>query len=296
MSEDDQLQRHSRPLTGMRLRLMRLVGRGLSAGHSLLGRLPPGRWLHRHLHGGREVTSTDLPLREGGPGLDRLEVAFLSDLHAGLFMSAADVSAVAEGVAALAPELVCLGGDLVNAHLDEIGHLERLIEVLDPPLGMYAVPGNHEHVYIDELADWTRFLEERGVHVLLNRGRRVERGGESLWIAGIDDLTRGAPDLDAALAGRRDGEPVLLLSHHPDAFLATSERIDVQLSGHTHGGQISLFGWTPVTHSQHGFVRGVHRRNGAHLYVGRGVGVTAFPLRIGTRGEVAILRLRASGM
>ena len=140
---------------------------------------------------------------------------------------------------------------------------------------------------------WRSFLEEHGVEVLTNRGRRLERNGESLWLAGVDDLTHGEPDLAAALAGARDHEPIVLLSHHPDMFVEASwVGVDLTLSGHTHGGQITPFGWTPFRHTRLGYWRGHFEDAGAQLYVGRGIGTTGVPLRIQAPPELPILRLR----
>ena len=100
-------------------------------------------------------------------------------------------------------------------------------------------------------------------------------------------------DLGAALAGRREDEPAVLLSHHPDLFVESARHdIALQLSGHTHGGQVRLFGWAPITHSRNGYYSGLYERNGSRLYVGRGVGVSFAPVRVGARPEVPILRLR----
>lgn len=281
-----ELRRRLRPLH-------RLVGRGLARANAALHGMPPGRWLHRRLRASLEITATEVSLERGGSGLDRLEVAFLSDLHAGLFMTAEDLRSICERVDALAPDLVCLGGDLVNVTARELRLLEPALELLDPPLGVFAVPGNHDYFAPEEFGMWRAFLEERGIHVLVNEGRRIERGGAGLWIAGVDDLTEGAPDIPAALVGRATDEPTLLLSHHPDVFVHTKPHgIDLQLSGHTHAGQIRLFGWAPFTHTRHGLVEGLHRNGAGALYVGRGLGITTLPLRVGTRAEIAVLRLR----
>lgn len=288
------------PLSGSGLRrrlrpLHRLFGRGMARANAVLHALPPGRWLHRRLRASLEITATEVTLERGGSGLDRLEIAFLSDLHAGLFMTADDLRSIGERVDALAPDLVCLGGDLINVGVRELGLLEPALELLDPPLGVFAVPGNHDYFVPDEFGAWRSFLEERGIHVLVNQGRRIERGGAGLWIAGVDDLTEGTPDVAAALEGRAADEPTLLLSHHPDVFVHTGHHgIDLQLSGHTHAGQIRLFGWAPFTHSHHGLVEGLHRNGAGSLYVGRGVGITTLPLRLGTTAEIAVVRLRTT--
>jgi len=132
------------------------------------------------------------------------------------------------------------------------------------------------------------------VRVLMNRGQRLEFGGRSLWLCGVDDLTEGRPDLDAALRGRRADEPTVLISHHPDVFrVASRAGVDLQLSGHTHGGQIRLLGWSPYHHSRLGYEAGLYRHGRGQLFVSRGAGVSLLPLRIGTRAEVSLLRLKA---
>ena len=120
--------------------------------------------------------------------------------------------------------------------------------------------------------------------------------GASLWVAGVDDLTEGEPRLTHALDGRHPDEPVLLLSHHPDYFFESSQMdVDLTLSGHTHGGQIVLFGMTAIRHSSLGYHQGLFERQGCRLYVGRGVGVTVLPLRIGAPPEIPLLRLVVQG-
>jgi len=212
-------------------------------------------------------------------------------------MTAQDLEALARLVSALQPDLVCLGGDLINMELAELELLDRALRHLHAPLGLFAVPGNHDFVRPGELDEaWVEHLESRGVRVLRNRGQRLAHRGRSLWLCGVDDLTEGQPRLDEALQGRRPDEPTLLLSHHPDFFReASAHGIDLQLSGHTHGGQVRLFGWAPYRHSRCGYVQGIYERGRSRLFVGRGAGVSLFPLRIGTRGEVTLLQPRAAG-
>jgi predicted MPP superfamily phosphohydrolase len=278
-----------------RTRVRRFLGASWALMNDALFRLPPGRWLHRRLRMDLEFSSIDVPLARGGSGLDLLEVVLLSDIHAGLFMTRADLRDVFARVAALDPDLVCLVGDLISTRLSELAFYEEALGELEPPLGIFAVPGNHDYFRPWEIGLWAEWLRALGVTVLVNQGVRLEHRGESFWLAGVDDKTESRPDVAAALDGRRAEEPVLLMSHHPDVFLEAAEHgVDLQLSGHTHGGQVRLFGWAPMTHSEHGLVEGLYERGGSQLYVGRGVGVTTVPIRIGTRAEVPLLRLRTT--
>ncbi len=258
-----------------------------------LYRLPPGRWLRRRLQRGLEFSRVEIALARGGAGLDALRIAFVSDVHAGTFMDEADLDWLFERVAEHEPHLVCLGGDLVNMSRDEMLYFRAPLRRLDPPLGIFAVPGNHEYVAERDLKTFRDVLSEAGGRVLLNEGERLFWQGESLWLAGVDDHCRGWPDLGLALRGARPDEPVILLSHNPDFFHeAASVGVDLTLSGHTHGGQIVLGGRTPLRHTVLGFWRGHFRDQGAQLYVSRGAGVTILPLRIGAPAEVPILTLR----
>jgi predicted MPP superfamily phosphohydrolase len=279
-----------------RNRLQRLSIAAITALNRSLYRLPAARGLRRRLAEERDFSHVELRLERGGAGLHGLRIAFLSDLHAGCFMMERELCEIFERVAATQPDLVCLGGDLVESRAEESLLLGKALALLRPPYGVYAVPGNHEYYADPELRIWRHCLEEHGVTVLLNEGRRIKRAGASIWLAGVDDLSYGDPDLPAALNGCNAEEPIVLLSHHPDFFQeAASVGVDLTLSGHTHGGQITLRGRTPYRHTRLGYWRGHYQREGAQLYVGRGAGTTGIPLRIHAPSEVPLIRLVVDG-
>ncbi|MEN8149772.1 MAG: metallophosphoesterase, partial [Planctomycetota bacterium] len=184
----------------------------------LLFRHPTGRWFRRLVTRPPVLTEVPLALRRGGPGLDGLTIAFLSDLHAGALLDEGDLDELFERLAAARPDVVVFGGDLIDHEPKEIRLYAKPLRRLAPPLGVYAVPGNHEYHRDDELALWRETLEAAGVTVLINRGQALERNGDRFWLAGIDNLGRGTADVPAALDGWRDGEPAVLISHEPDAF------------------------------------------------------------------------------
>jgi len=274
----------------------RLFTRTVTGSLHLLRGVPPLPWWRRHVHAGLELSTTEVELARGDRDLDGLTLAFVSDVHAGFYTDAEDLRALGDRLAAAAPDLVVLGGDLLATHRSDLQLYDDLLERLAPPLGTIAIAGNHDVVYLRrKIVPLRDYLAEHGVRVLMNEGLRVERGDATFWVAGVDDYSEGMPDLPAALVGRRPEEPVVLLSHHPDFFVEASRTdIDLQLSGHTHGGQIRLFGWAPISHSKHGFVEGSFRRDGSTLVVGRGVGFSFLPIRIGARPEVPLVRLRRS--
>jgi predicted MPP superfamily phosphohydrolase len=282
------------PLSGRRTALRRFVASATATVNRLLDRLPVGHWLHRRVHRRFELPELELELRTSAPGLDGLRIAFVTDVHAGSFLDEGDLLRIFGQLRDAAPDVVLFGGDLINTREREILLFQKPLAMLRPRLGMFAVPGNHDHFFGPDIGLWTAFLQDHGVQVLQNRGVRLEPGISSLWLCGVDDLTEGEPDLRSALAGRRAGEPAVLLSHHPDFFFeAAAVDVDLQLSGHTHGGQIRLGDWAPIHHSRFGYERGWFTENGCRLYVSRGVGVTVLPLRIGAPPEIPIVTLRS---
>ena len=273
----------------------RMISASLAVLNRGLDLLPPGRWVHRILQRRLVFSEVQVPLdRPTAAGLSGLRIAFLSDIHAGSYLNAKDLCRLFARVAEKQPHLVCLGGDLVNTREREILMYTEALQLLSPELGIVAVPGNHDHSQQRNKGTdyWEAFLKDQGVRVLINEGTRLTFGGDSFWLAGVDDLTEGRPDLSRALEGSTREEPKILLSHNPDLFYeASAVGLDLTLSGHTHGGQVKLFGKVVLSHSHFGWHEGLFDEDGCYLYVGRGVGVTVLPLRIGAPAEVPIVEL-----
>lgn len=229
--------------------------------------------------------------------LDGLEapicVAWLCDLHHGPWIDAATVAEWVDAAQFAEPDLIVLGGDLVDHRsgresIDElVGELGRL----RAPRGVYAVWGNHDHARFGSLARFEVALRNVGIHVMVNRGHQVRN---DLWLMGVDDASMGSPDLGAALQGRPADVACLLASHNPDLLPEVPGSVGLTLCGHTHGGQV-VFPWIGplVTSSRYGrrFLAGwVH--GPARGYVSRGLGVGVLPLRWNCPAELTILRLR----
>jgi predicted MPP superfamily phosphohydrolase len=283
------------PLPRYRRSVRRTCGRVLSRMSCALAGTRLGRRLHARILEGIELAAVDVELPGPAANIAWPRIAFLSDLHAGHYLTAADLERLAGLLMALEPDLVCLGGDLINHFHEELALLDPMIACLSAaPLGVHAVPGNHDYVDLGRIERWTSHLEGRGVRVLRNRGLRIEHRGAGLWLCGVDDLTEGEPHLADALAGRRAGEPTLLLSHHPDVFREASARGgDLQLSGHTHGGQIRLPVVGPViAPSRYGlkYASGTFRTRNTLMHVSRGISSDE-PIRINCLPELGIFTL-----
>ena len=250
--------------------------------------LPLAPWLRRH-YPAPEVVRHALPSPQGRGGPGPLRMVFLSDLHAGPTMTWPYLENIVSRCNALAPDIVALGGDLISRKPGVVERLAELLCRLEAPLGKFAVRGNHDFSARGQLRP---ALAGAGIRLLVNEGLRLSRGDRGLWLCGVDDIGLGRPDLGAALSGRRDGEFTLLLAHNPD-FIARvpAGAVDLMLSGHTHGGQIKLFGRAIVSNSVFGmrYLEGWNRDGPCPVYTSRGVGAIRVPLRIGSKPEITVI-------
>lgn len=274
------------------------IGRVLTRVVRPLQNTGPGKLLRQSLRRKCALREVTVHLARGGPDLNGFRLALLSDLHVGFFFSETEFAELAQRVSAWSPDVVCLVGDLVDQEFHELQWLPAGLDALRAREAVVAVPGNHDYAADPDLTAFHRVLQDAGVLNLINRGTRLRRGSASVWIAGVDDLTAGHPDLEAALAGLAEDEPAVLLSHHPDLFCeAAHAGVDLTLAGHTHGGQITWFGQALLPghhHTQFGYWHGRHHGDGAHLLVGRGVGVCTLPVRIAAPPEVLLIELRTT--
>jgi len=260
--------------------------------HRFWARFRPSHRAYRAVLEKLEVRLVEVPIRRLPWPFHGYTIAYLSDLHAGSFLRPEDLVAIARRVSALRPDLVALGGDLINYFEDEIEALVPAIAELEARDGIVAVSGNHDY-YAEDPRRLFRRLSDLGAVVLLNDARAVRREGASLWILGVEDGERGRFDLEAAMRPVENGDPRILLSHQPDALPLAAERgIDLVLSGHTHGGQFRLpFFGALVHHTRNGYVQGLYRHGETVLYVGRGIGAAIVPLRLNCPPEVPLIRL-----
>ena len=236
----------------------------------------------------REVALPGLP-----PELAGLRVGVLSDFHAGHVSLglARDAVQLLDG---LAPDLVCLPGDLVHGDPAVASPLADILATLRPRLGTFASLGNHDH-WSSAVPQLRTELDRRGIPLLLNQARPLTHG---LWVAGLDDPYTGRPDLRKALAKVPAGEQALLLCHAPDYadhIAGQPGAIPLQLSGHSHGGQVVLPRLGPIKLPPLGrrYHTGLYAVSGTdrQVYTTRGVGHT-LPIRFNCPPEVTLLVVR----
>ena len=231
-----------------------------------------------------------------GPGLRGTRVVLLADTHFGPLDRARWSARVADRVNALEPDLLCHAGDIADGSVARRRNQAAPLGDMKARLARVYVTGNHE--YFGEAQAWLDHLAELGWEPLHNKHIVVERDGDRLVVAGIDDATAlgsglagHGEDLAGALDGADPGLPVLLLAHQPRQVLRTAGMVDLQLSGHTHGGQIWPFHYLVRVDqpSVHGLTRHGER---TQLYTTRGAGFWGPPLRIFAPSEISLLILR----
>jgi predicted MPP superfamily phosphohydrolase len=227
---------------------------------------------------------------------DGTTVAVVADPHHGPFLSRDDLSAIVDRTNGLGADLVALVGDYVQESRDH-AYLRPAIEELArlrAPLGVFAVPGNHDHQ--DGIHRLRELFAEQRLTDLTNDGRWIERPGGRLRIAGVDDLWYGRPDVGAALGDATANDACLLLCHNPDlAERLRDRRVSLMLSGHMHGGQIVIpkMGH-PRLPSRYGtkYLAGLCQGPCVKVFVSRGLGTTTLPFRFRCRPEINLLTLK----
>ena len=228
---------------------------------------------------------------------DGFTLAQLTDLHIGPTIGARELKAVVETTNALRPDLIAITGDLVDGSVEQLRSAVMPLGQLRARHGVFFVTGNHE--YFSGAAQWVEEISRLGIRVLRNERVTIENKDSAFDLAGVDDRSAarsGVPghgeDLDRALDGRDRDRVAILLAHQPRTVQRAAEHgIDLQLSGHTHGGQIWPFGLL-VRLQQH-FLSGLHRVGETQLYVSRGTGFWGPPMRVAAPAEITQLVLRA---
>lgn len=238
------------------------------------------------------IERQEIYLRRLPQALDGFRIVHLSDLHYGPMVEPRHLDRAISIANDLNPDLIALTGDYISQERAYAAPCAEIVGRLKAPFGVHAILGNHDH-WTDAKLIADLFRAE-GVSMLINEGTRIDARGESFWLAGVDDTMVGLEDLPLALAGSRDDEFRLLLAHNPIILRrAARAEVDLVLSGHTHGGQVTL---RPEKNRsgkpRRRMLRGLGRRANTQIYVTRGLGTVVLPIRYGCPPEVSLLELR----
>lgn len=241
------------------------------------------------------VKRVEIALAKWPAALDGFRIVQISDMHIGPLRDRRFASEVTAAVNALAPDLVAVTGDLVDGSVARIGAEVEPMRGLRARHGVWFVTGNHD--FYSGADSWVARMHECGWRALRNERVAIGDGTASFDLAGVDDthgnlVEPGAgEDVERALAGRDESRAVILLAHDPATFhRASLKGVDLQLSGHTHGGQIWPFRW--AVRATVPWVAGLYRRGASALYVSCGTGFWGPPMRLGAPAEITELTLR----
>ncbi len=238
------------------------------------------------------------------PGLPEpfrgLKVVHFSDVHYGFHYGAEEFEALLAGISVHQPDLIVFTGDLFDGPV--LPYRDECVELLSrlrAPLGQYAVMGNHDYYTGRKLA--AAAYADSGFELLTNRSAIIRRGNAYIQLVGLDDMLLGRPDLNAAFSGLSSDAFTLLLAHEPDFADRTSAyRVDLQLSGHSHGGQfrLPLIGEIMTPPGGKRYVQGLYeledRDVPSDVYTNRGIGTTHIPVRFLCRPELTVITLQGA--
>jgi uncharacterized protein len=232
-----------------------------------------------------------IPLAKLPSTMDGYRIALVADIHLGPLLGRAHTERIVRLINSVDADLVAVVGDLADGSVAELGPAAEPLQDLRARHGSFFVTGNHE--YFSGYAPWIDEVRRLGLRVL--RNERVQLDGMDL--AGVNDATGGqyhdGPDYRAALSGRDRDRAVVLLAHQPvQARQAARWGVDLQLSGHTHGGQMVPFNL--VVRAQQPVVAGLGRVDGMPVYVTRGAGFWGPPVRFGAPPDISVVELRAA--
>lgn len=241
------------------------------------------------------IVNVDVPLRDLPLALHGFSIVQISDIHVGTTIRKKYVEKIVKAVNALKPDLIAVTGDVVDGSVRDLAAHTAPLAELRALHGAFFVTGNHE--YYSGANAWTAEFERLGLRVLLNEHAVIEHQGASLVIAGVTDFSAHhfnasqRSDPRVALAGApAEASIKVLLAHQPrSASAAASAGFDLQLSGHTHGGQ--FWPWNLFVRFQQPFTAGLHRLDHLWIYVSRGTGYWGIPNRFGAPSEITRLRL-----
>lgn len=238
-----------------------------------------------------------VPVRLGrlDPAFNGFRIAVVSDIHLGPLLGRRHTERIVRMINETDADLVAIVGDLVDGTVEKLGHAAEPLQDLVSREGSFFVTGNHEY-FVEDTVPWLRELERLGVSPLRNENTAIRRGGAAFDLAGVNDLAgeeRGdPPDYDRALAGVDPMRPTVLLAHQPVMVDEAAARgVDLQLSGHTHGGQTWPFQY--IVGAVQPSLAGLSTHQDTQLYVSRGAGFWGPPVRVGAPPDISVLTLEA---
>jgi uncharacterized protein len=238
---------------------------------------------------GPKIYNVDIPIENLPEEFDGFKIVQVSDLHVGPTIGRKYTKKVVSMANSLQPDIVALTGDFVDGNVSQLRSEIQPIQSLRAKHGVFFVTGNHEYYW--GAAEWLAEFEELGVRVLQNEHVQIHLNGSTLVLAGITDLSSQTADPAGSLVGAPEDSVKILMSHQPGSYrIAAEAGFDLQLSGHTHGGQ--FFPWSMVVALAHRYYKGLGKHKDMWVYVNRGAGYWGPPIRFTIPSEITSIRLK----
>ena len=270
------------------------LSRAIAFGVGALGVLVSGAGVASAM-GAVGIEKTAVRLRRFPKALNGFRIVQLTDLHIGPTLGKGWLTEVVARTNAQDPDIIAITGDLVDGSVAELAEHVAPLADLRAKHGVFFVTGNHE--YYSGADAWIAHLRSLGITVLRNERVSIGEGDATFDLAGVDDFASArwpghGPDLPTALEGRDPTREVVLLAHQPkQIFDAEKHDVGLQISGHTHGGQI--YPWKFAVKLDQPHIAGLERRGATQIYTSRGTGYWGPPMRVGVPSEIAVLELFA---
>lgn len=241
-----------------------------------------------------KIYRVEVPIAKLPPAFDGFKIAQISDLHIGEMIGKKYVDAVVAKTNSLAPDLVAMTGDIIDGSLELIAPVAQRLAALRARDGVFFVTGNHEYYW--DLAGSIRAIASTGAKMLTNEHVKISRAGEEIAVAGVPDISIGATsNPEKSIRGLPQEIVKILLAHQPASHRgAAAAGFDLQLSGHTHGGQ--FFPWSLVVRLFQHYNKGLIRHGALWIYVNRGTATWGPRMRFGIPPEITLLTLRRAAL
>jgi len=225
------------------------------------------------------------------PQFDGKKIVFVSDIHYGPYFDKMRVDNLVKRVNDIHPDLILLGGDYVDREREYITPVFESLSQLKAPYGVYAVLGNNDPQYLTLKA-----IPASGISYIGNKGKWIKEDSAGIRLGGVGDYNNGNQIQRATTATAKPEDFVILISHNPDYFPEVDKsKVDLVLSGHTHGGQVSFFGlYAPIVHSRYGnkYRTGIIKEGNTTMIVSNGIGTVILPVRFFTPPQIYVIELK----
>ena len=242
------------------------------------------------------IKKVQIPIQNLPKELENIRMAQITDLHVSTMITDKYVEKVSQTLYNMNPDILFFTGDAADGSVESLGRHMKTLGEIKPKYGKYFVTGNHE--YYSDMNGWLRLIENLGFKILINESQIININNSTIMITGIPD--RGGKhfssfhktNMEKAVGGMPECDVKILLAHQPkDVEYAVKYNFDLQLSGHTHGGQ--YFPFSLLVQMAHPFLKGLHKRGNTWVYINQGTGYWGPPLRIGTEPEITEMTLTA---